>query len=410
MKPRPYRWLGWGMWGVDLASLAAALALVPLNPSKESAVTVISNVAIILTSGLVGALIVSRQPRNAIGWILCLVGFIFALGAAVSEYGEYAFMRGGTLPGGRAAVWFGSWYWAPGIFLPATFLLLLFPDGRPLSRRWRLLPWMAIFALIGIILGLALEPGPLEDATPVIENPFGLSGAPGRLLTTIVPAAWFLILPCIAAGPISLFLRFRRARGDQRQQIKWLAFAGSLTAGALLVAFVIASGDAPSQSAEDTVYGVLLFSIATIPICAGIAILKYRLYDIDLVINRTLVYGALTVMLGSVYIAGVVGLGSLVRSVTGQENNSLVIAASTLAVAALFRPGRRRIQSFIDRRFYRRKYDAVRTLEAFSSRLREQVDLEALTGELLGVVRDTVQPAHVSLWLRSGSPAPERST
>jgi hypothetical protein len=397
MSPRTASRLAWGIWGLGLA----CLAIVPFVPGEEPVIVVFSYITIILTCGLVGAVVVSRQPTNPIGWILCLVGFSFALGALASEYGEYALgVRGGSLPGGRVALWFGSWHWLPGVILPATLLLLLFPDGHPLSPRWRLFSWLAIGGLIGMVAGAALEPGPLEGATPVIENPFGLLGVPGKVIGFFAPIGFFLTVPSIAAGPISLLLRFRRARGDQRQQIKWLAFAGSLTAITLLAAFVIGLTSLGGR-ADDILNAVILLSIAAIPVCAGIAILKDRLYDIDLVINRTLVYGAITVMLGSVYVAGVVGLGSLVRSITGQENNSLVIAASTLGVAALFRPARRGIQGFIDRRFYRRKYDAARTLEFFSARLREQVDLDSLAGELVGVVRDTMQPAHVSLWLRS---------
>jgi hypothetical protein len=405
MSPRAAARLAWGIWGLGLACLAITLALVP-QVSQEPAVVVFAYITIILTCGLVGAIVVSRQPANPIGWILCLVGFIFALSAVVSEYGEYAVsVKGGSLPAGRAAVWFGSWLWLPGVLLPSTLLLLLFPDGRPLSRRWRVFSWLAIIGLIGMVAGTALEPGPLGDSSPIIENPFGLLGVPGKVVGFLAPFGFFLTVPSIAAGPISLILRFRRARGDQRQQIKWLAFAGSFTAAALLTGFIIGSTSV-SARAEEILNAVILLSIAVIPLGAGVAILKYRLYDIDLVINRTLVYGALTLMLGGVYVAGVVGLGSLVRSLTGQENNSLVIAASTLGVAALFRPARRGIQAFIDRRFYRQKYDAARTLETFSARLRDEVDLDSLTGELVGVVRDTMQPSHVSVWLRSLEEAP----
>jgi hypothetical protein len=397
MSPRTASRLAWGIWGLGLA----CLAIVPFVPGEEPAVVVFSYITIILTCGLVGAVVVSRQPTNPIGWILCLVGFSFALGALASEYGEYAVgVRGGSLPGGRVALWFGSWHWLPGVILPATLLLLLFPDGRPLSPRWRLFSWLAIGGLIGMVVGAALQPGPLEGATPVIENPFGLLGLPGKVIGFFGPIGFFLAVPSIAAGPISLLLRFRRARGDQRQQIKWLAFAGSLTATALLAAFVIGFTSLGGR-ADEILNAVILLSVAAIPVCAGIAILKDRLYDIDLVINRTLVYGLLTALLIGVYVVATVGLGVALRSLTGQENNSLVIAASTLSVAALFGPARRRIQDFIDRRFYRQKYDAARTLEVFSMRLRDQVDLEALTGELVGVVRETMQPAHVTLWLRS---------
>jgi hypothetical protein len=191
--------------------------------------------------------------------------------------------------------------------------------------------------------------------------------------------------------------RFRRALGDQRQQLKWLAFAAVLLAiGFLFTGF----GNVFFKEGSLLDLGGIV-AVPLIPIAIAIAVLKYRLYDVDLVINRTLVYGLLTALLIGVYVFVAVSLGAAVRSVTRQENNSLVIAASTLAVAALFGPARRRIQGFIDRRFYRRKYDAARTLEAFSSRLRDQVDLEALAGELVGVVRETMQPAHISLWLRS---------
>jgi uncharacterized membrane protein YhdT len=267
------------------------------------------------------------------------------------------------------------------------------------------LAWLSGVVLASGSLGFMLSPGPL-DMPRGIRNPFGLEAAPW---VAVAAYATLPLLPlCMLASALSLMMRYRRSRGDVRQQIKWIAFAASLVALTYLIA-IVAQFIHPSEiwlAAGlplwlDLIEYAALLSITSVPIAIGFAVLKYRLYDIDLIINRTLVYGSLTGALALVYFGGVTVTQALFRNITGQEQlPQLVIVASTLVIAALFNPLRRRIQSFIDRSFYRSKYDARKTLEAFSAKLRDKTDLEALNSELVGVVRETVQPAHVSLWLR----------
>jgi hypothetical protein len=291
----------------------------------------------------------------------------------------------------------------PTVGLLGTYVFLLFPDGRLPSRRWRPLAWLSGVVIASGSLGVMLSPGPL-DMPRGIRNPFGLEAAPW------VAVAAYAILPllplCMLASALSLVMRYRRSRGDVRQQIKWIAFAASLVALTYLIT-IVALFIHPSEiwlAAGlplwlDLIEYAALLSITSVPIAIGFAVLKYRLYDIDIIINRALVYVPLSVMLALIYVGGVVGMQALFRALTGQES-TLAVVASTLAIAALFNPLRRRIQSFIDRCFYRRKYDARKTLEAFSASLRDETDLQALNSELTRVVRETMQPAHVSLWLR----------
>jgi hypothetical protein len=241
--------------------------------------------------------------------------------------------------------------------------------------------------------GMAFTPGPFVDR-PEIRNPLGFS--PVGIFLEDGGVGWLLLPASVVLSATSMVVRFRRAVGEERQQIKWLALAAAFAAvGWVAVTF--------TYTTEFMVAGQLLqiLSMLGIPVAVGVAVLKYRLYDIDLIINRTLVYGSLTTLLAAVYFGGVTATQAIYRTLTGQEQQpQLAIVISTLVIAALFNPLRHRIQSFIDRRFYRRKYDARKTLEAFSAKLREETDIKALNEELVGVVRETMQPAHVSLWLR----------
>jgi hypothetical protein len=289
--------------------------------------------------------------------------------------------------------WLGNWAWAPGLGLLITFALLLFPNGRLPSHRWRPVAWLSATS-IAIICGPgAAWSWPQRGLTLLESNEEGLENAP-RLVSLLVQAGLPLLLLCGLASVAALLVRFRRSRGVERQQLKWFAFAGVITVAGLVLIVT------PSQ------YGwigplnalVALPILVSMPIAAGIAILRYRLYEIDRVINRTLVYGLLTVGLGTVYVVGVFGLGRLLNPVTGES--ALAVAASTLAVAALFQPARHRIQAVVDRRFNRRKYNAAKTIETFSARLRDQVELDTLARELLTVTDKTMEPTTVSLWLR----------
>jgi hypothetical protein len=328
---------------------------------------------------------------------LCLYGLAQSIYHFSAQYAIYALLaQPASFPAGEAMAWVSS-FLLPIIIGFSVFFILLFPTGRLPSRRWQWVTWPTVaFVLVGAISG-AFSSGPVDGLGP-IRNPLGIEGFSNiynSILFTMV--ATFLLV----AAASSVFMRLRRANGVERQQIKWFAYAAAATVIGLVLAYVIPEVIDVPLWFERIGHTILLSLIPAIPISIGIAILKYRLYDIDLIINRTLVYGTLTATLALVYFGVVTATQALFRTLTGQEQlPQLVIVASTLVIAALFNPLRRRIQSFIDRRFYRRKYDARKTLEAFSAQLRDETDLNALSEDLVGVVRETMQPAHVSLWLR----------
>jgi hypothetical protein len=345
---------------------------------------------------IVGALIASKRPTNAIGWICLVAGLFWML----------IFLWGSVPSSVSAPVMIDAlteWLWVPPVGLLGIYLILLFPDGKLPSRKWRPLAWFSGAVMVLASVALTLSPGPLPDH-PGVRNPFGLEGYP--MLAQVLPGVIALLPICILASAVSLIWRYRHSGGEVRQQIKWVVFAASFVGVMYLSAVVIGffTPDASLGSGDVSLLGdilldAVLLSYAGVPIAVGFAVLKYRLYDIDVVINRTLVYGSLTATLVALYFGGIVVLQRVFVTLTGQQS-TLAVVASTLFIAALFNPLRRRIQSFIDRRFYRKKYDAARTLEAFSVKLREETDLEALNDDLVGVVRETMQPAHVSLWLR----------
>ena len=342
-----------------------------------------------------GAVVAARQPQNPVGWIFICVGLTPTTGFFTGAYAARSLSTGGGLPAGTVIEWVSSWAWFPGIGLLATFALLLFPDGRLPSPRWRIVPYIAGVLIVVVTASMAFLPGPMEpfDATlPSNDNPFGIESA--RSLIETIEGVAFSLVPLVAlVCALSLAFRYRRATYEQRQQIKWFAYS------AVVLVVVIAFESPISQLLGDAVAQGFFFAGMIFPsIGAGIGILKYRLYDIDVVINRTIVYVILTALLASAYLGLVVVMQG---ALAGLGNDSdLAVAASTLAVAALFRPLRSRVQAFIDQRFYRRKYDARRTLETFSSRLRDDVDLDHLSASLTGVVMETMQPRHASLWLR----------
>jgi hypothetical protein len=298
--------------------------------------------------------------------------------------------------------WLGGWLWI-GSMATLVFVLLLFPDGKPLSPRWKPMVWVAGVGLAALLAPFLFKRGQLDmDQQYPVANPFGVHGW-DAFFETIQAAGLVVYFLTVVAATIGLVVRANRSTGVERQQVKWLGYAG------VFLVFMVFAGSVIGPPAgallgDELVYNVSLFlfglAVAGIPTATGVAIFRHHLYDIDVIINRTLVYGALTAVLAVVYVVGVVGVGGILRQVGGQESNSLAVTASTLAVAALFRPARGRVQAFIDRRFYRGKYDAARTLEHFSTRLREEIDLESLSTELLCVVQDTMQPTQISLWLR----------
>jgi hypothetical protein len=386
----------WGLCGLAVVMMVAGVVLDEATnaPSDEPFIEGVLLLLAFLAFPVLGALIASRQPRNAIGWIFIAIGLGIGFLVAGEEYAYYGLVRGLEVPGAAVGAWFEQWLWLPSIGLMLTFGLLLFPNGRLPSRRWRWLAWgTGLLLAVVTIAGMTEER--LEGHGYSVDNPIGIPGL-GDVEATFGPALLVLAV-CILLCAASIVMRFRRSRGDERQQLKLVAFGACFMVVMLLVGDLL---DALLPSPVGWLFPVVLLLFLS---SIGGAMLKYRLYDIDLVINRTLVYGALTALLALAYFAIVVALQNVIP---GAGDSDLTIAGSTLAVAALFRPLRARVQGFIDRRFYRSKVDAQRTMESFSSRLREDVDLEHLSADLLNVVRDTMQPEHSSLWLRlpSGSP------
>ncbi len=390
-------WLAWLLWVLTVVFCVLSLFM----PNEQNGLNSLLLLATwLVASSSVGAIIVSRRPGNPVGWILCAVGFLFASSLFSGLYAFRALVSSpGSLPAGEVAAWFSAWVQNPA-YLLFLYLFLLFPDGRPLSHRWRPLLWIVGIVVATSILVGAFYPGPISGLEPV-RNPLGIEAARG-ILVFAGRLLLYLFTALLLASAVCVYLRFRRGSGTERQQIKLLAYAAALLGVIALVGVV-----------NDLLLGrvgwwflLLLAAVFLgVPLSIGAAMLHYRLYEIDLIINRTLVYGALTALLALVYFSGVAATEAVFRTLTGQqEQPQLAIVVSTLVIAALFNPLRRRIQGFIDRRFYRRKYDAGKTLEAFSAKLRDKTDLEALNAELVGVVRETMQPAHVSLWLRPDTP------
>ena len=379
------------LWALSVTFAGLGLLFLFLNGSFEDLLdeSLGIDAALALAFPTAGAIIASRRPGNTVGWIFCAIGLFGGASIFFTQYGIYTLVTNpDSLPAGVIATWIGTWVWLPSITLTITFLLLLFPHGRLLSPRWRPVAWLAAAVTIAGSALLAIVPWELLDPGVPAQNPFSMEGL--RSLGIAPPVPIFLIgIPTMLLSVASLILRFRRSRGEERQQLKWFVCAGVLIVGALCVPLFV-------PGAVSSVLQLLV--MPSLPAAAGIAILRYRLYEIDIIINRTLVYGSLTAMLVGLYVSGVVGLQALLRLLSGQES-TLAVVASTLAIAALFSPLRRRVQAFVDRRFYRRKYDAAKTLAAFSAKLRDETDLNALSEDLVGVVRETMQPAHVSLWL-----------
>ena len=354
---------------------------------------------------IVGIVIARRHPRNAIAWVLLGSGFAWALSGCVWAFSSWTVL-GPSGPGRETAVvyaaLFDAWLWIPGIVPLGTFLLLLFPDGRPPTPRWRPWGWFCGATMTLAAIVIMFSPGPIDSAISSAPNPLGVGALARVELLTFLP---IMGIPVGIVGcAVALIRRYRRSSGAQRLQLKWLTAAAG-TVAALFTATMLASlpfgwgGAVTIPLWMVVLQNLSVASFLLIPIAVGIAITRYRLYDLDRLINRALVYGSVSALLIIVYALGVVGAGGAMRAVTGSEQGNLAVAASTLAVAALFRPFRARVQRFIDRRFYRGKYDAAQTVEAFSAQLRQETDLTKLSDQLRSVVIETVQPDHVTLWI-----------
>jgi hypothetical protein len=389
------RSLAWSLFGLFVGLAAATPVLVAVRHGNASDALV----AIGIGFALVGALVASRHPTNAVGWLLLVAAAALGLDTFMSAYVR------ASLPGAPLAGWLSSWLFFVWLYLPALFLTLVFPAGRLLSRRWRAVVWLGVTAVAADVVGTAFAPGVLDiGADRPIRNPLGIEGFVGDAFAWLSNAGEVLAAITLVLSGLCLVLRLRRSRGRERQQVTWFAYVGvlALVPFVVLVLVSVLAGDdgAPWLNALALIawWSLVALVLVGLPAAIGIAILRHQLYDINVVINRTLVYGALTVTLGAAYLGSVLLLQLVLNPLT--QGSDLAVAMSTLAVAALFRPARRQIQLLVDRRFFRHRYDAARTLQAFGSRLRDQLDVDALGNDLQVVVRDTMQPTQVTLWLR----------
>jgi hypothetical protein len=400
MSRRAAARLAWSMWVHSLALTALGLFLLALSLSRPGVTLYyywLETALVAVGYSTVGAVVASRMPDSTIGWLFCTIGLLFGVIHFTGEYAMYTLVAmPGSLPAGEVAAWIFAWIWVPSLGL-IVFLLLVFPDGRLPGALWR---WVAGFTVSAVVAGAVLaafSPGAVLEHP--FENPLGIEDLPNA--SKAVEAFMYAL---VMVGASSMLARLRHAGRVERQQIKWFAYATTVSISGVVLKNTVF----PALGGTWVWWvGLVLTTVglAGSPVAMGIAILRYRLYEIDLLINRTLVYGSLTVTLALVYFGSVVATQATFRALTGQEQQpQLAIVVSTLVIAALFNPLRRRIQGFIDRRFYRSKYDARKTLEAFSAKLRDETDLDALSDDLTSVVRETVQPAHISLWLRPDSP------
>jgi hypothetical protein len=398
---RPRWWpagLAWALWVLVVLGLAAGFWLEGLLRRAGRADpldTAVGPTLAMVSAATVGAVLAGRRPRHPVGWLLLAFALSLTANGVAGEYAPYGLQaRPGALP---AAAWVAMYYPATafvGLVL-LGFVLLLTPTGSLPSARWRWWAWLMVGAPAVLLLAMPLAPRPPDWRFQVVDSPFDLRPFEGALLLAN-RAALAVSVVGVLVGAGSLVVRFRRARGTERQQLRWLVLAAALTGVGMLASLVLVA--VGNQVLVGWVTGVC---VALLPLATGAAVLRYRLFDLDRIISRTLAYGLLTLLLGGGYAGVVLGLGQLLG-----RDSSLVVAAATLAVAAVVRPARRRVQVAVDRRFNRRHYDAARTIEAFSARLRQQVDLDTLSAELLAVVDQTMQPTMASLWLRS----PTRAT
>jgi N-terminal 7TM region of histidine kinase len=389
--------LAWALWALVVLGLAAGFwreALLRRAGRPDPLDTAVGPTVATVSAATVGAVLASRRPRHPVGWLLLVCGLSLSAAGVAGGYAPYGLqVRPGALP---AAAWVAMYYPATALapLVLLSLVLLLTPTGSPPSPGWRWWAWLTVGAPAVLLLAMPLTPRPREERYWAVDNPLDLRPFDGALLLANRALLAVTVL-AVLVGAGSLVVRFRRARGIERQQLRWVVLAAALTGVGMLASVALVA--AGNQVLVGWVTGIC---VAFLPLATGAAILRYRLFDLDRIISRTLAYGLLTVLLGLGYAGVVLGLGRLLP-----QGSSLVVASATLTVAAVFQPARRRIQAAVDRRFNRRRHDAARTIAAFNDRLREEVDLEALTGELLRVVEETMQPTMASLWLPPQPPS-----
>ena len=406
MNTRWTSWLAVSLWTVSLILALCALILAYANSAGGELLTdfvlyfgVLT--AVIGSMSTVGTLIATHRPGNPLGWIFLVGGLSYGVMITADEYARYiTYTAPGALPEITLLFWLAAWAWVPAMFVPASFGILLFPTGRLPSRRWRPFAWLAAIGFMILIVAEMLSPGPLDPngAYPQLTNPIGVRSIAG-IFDTIVNYPEPGLFAIFAGVIASIFARLRVASAVERQQIKWFAYAATVPIAAFVVYIVLLALPSISFKTANIVgETIATVGITALPVAIGIAILRHNLYDIDHLINRTLVYGSLTVALGLSFVGSVMFFQLVLEPLT--NGNDLSIAGSTLLIAALFRPIRGRMQEMVDRRFYRQKYDSERALRAFGFSARDAVDLDQLAGDLVAVVAATMQPEHVSVWLR----------
>jgi hypothetical protein len=394
---RPSAWIAVTLLVASLAMIAFALAslVLPGNsalPNRPDIVAFLAVASAFVAMPTIGTILAILRPSNPIGWMFLVSGTGIIVGIFSSEYVGRAVYLGTSLPGVAFVDWLNSWAWVLALCLMVIWIPLLFPDGHLPGPRWRPVAWAAAATMVAAIISSSVATG--HAYSGVLPNPIGIAGPIGDAASLF---SSILVLPLIAVLGIlalaSLVVRFRRSRNVERQQLKWFLLAVGFLVAAVIVAF---------GTQIEAGWYAMLFGLALLPVSAGVAVLRYRLYDIDRVISRTVAYATVTAILATVFVGGILLFQAVLSSLI--RGNSVAVAGSTLVVAALFQPLRRRIQSRVDRRFNRARYDAERTVAAFSERLRNDVDLESLGADVQGVVAQTVAPVSMALWMRRGDP------
>ena len=384
----------WGVWLVCMVVVATGVATgVASATDVYSAITGLTGSLAAVSLATVGAILVTRLPRNAVGWLLWVAGVLLGLSFGLTG------PPSAGIPGGIWLLWLGNLMWVPAVVLVGVILPLVYPTGHLPSRRWRAVVIVAIAAIVLVTIQAAFSPFSPGSAPAGVSNPLAAGVALGGVLSLMSSAAAVAAVVCFPLAAASLVVRYRRASGVERAQLKWFAAVAALIGLSFAVALVSSSATSGILGVVSNAAWLLLFvGLALLPVAIGIAVLRYRLYEIDRLISRSIGWGVLTVILGAVFVGLVLGLQTLLAPFTG--SNDLAVAGSTLLVFSLFQPVRRRVQGFVDRRFNRSRYDAQAAAAAFSERLRDEVDLDTLQGSFLTLVEATLEPTTSGLWLR----------
>ncbi|CAN5532564.1 hypothetical protein BH20ACT23_BH20ACT23_25690 [soil metagenome] len=388
-RPAPFAWF---LFALNLAGLLTTSYIANFVEESSEVFNLITFASFVLACAVLGALVAAKRATNPIGWILSLVASFGVVAALVSAYIEAHPTTVGAP--GSLADWVGSFIWTL-TFAPMIFVIQLFPTGRPLARRWVPALWLTGAGIACAVVAYAFAPGPMTNSIDPALNPFGIESLRGQL-RFLSGVGGALIVASVVLAVLSLILRFRRSVNVERQQMKWFAYAGMVVLGALVIQIAVFTIVPETDTAVDISNALFSLTITSIPITLGVAVLRYRLYDIDRIISRTLAYGLVSTILIGAYLLAVLALQSVLPL---NDDSPAIVAASTLAVVAAFGPLRTRIQSQVDKRFNRSRYDAQVTIDEFSTRLREQIDLDRLNDQLVSAVDRTMQPSHVSVWL-----------